>query len=197
MLPAAVPEASIFTYDWNANYFEDAPVQAMLGHADNLLAHVAENRNSFSNRPIIFVASCFGGLVLAEALSRADQSSNPYHHVLLSTVGIVFLATPFQGTDAHKEAQWQVVVGGIMGEQTSDRLVRDLNRRHDFVLQRAQKFAEVTNADSVRLPLHCFYEIKKTEILKRFLPSTWAAKFSTRFTNKIVCLSNPTTVIKS
>ncbi|SCO84734.1 uncharacterized protein FRV6_08861 [Fusarium oxysporum] len=25
MLPATVPEARIFTYDWNANYFQDAP----------------------------------------------------------------------------------------------------------------------------------------------------------------------------
>ena len=70
MLPAAVPEATVFTYDWNADYFEDAPVQALLGHADSLLAHVKENR-SHSKRPIISIVSCFGGLVLAEALTRA------------------------------------------------------------------------------------------------------------------------------
>jgi hypothetical protein len=152
MPPAAVPDASIFTYDWNANYFEDAPVQTLLGHADSLLAHTKGIQSS-SNRPIIFVASCFGGLVLAEALTRAAQEGSPYRQVLFSTVGIVFLATPFHGADAHREAQWHVVVAGIMGEQTSDRLVRDLDRRHDFVLQRVQKFAEVANADSLRLPL--------------------------------------------
>jgi hypothetical protein len=65
MLPAAIPEARIFTYDWNANYFENAPVQMLLGHADNLLAHVIGEQGSTS-RPIIFIASCFGGLVLAE-----------------------------------------------------------------------------------------------------------------------------------
>jgi len=65
MLPAAVPQASIYTYDWNANYFKDAPVQTLLGHADNLLGLLAvEGRGS--ERPIIFVASCFGGLILAE-----------------------------------------------------------------------------------------------------------------------------------
>ncbi|RYO74782.1 hypothetical protein DL766_009322 [Monosporascus sp. MC13-8B] len=37
MLPAVVPEARIFTYDWDANYFENAPVQTLLGHADKLL----------------------------------------------------------------------------------------------------------------------------------------------------------------
>lgn len=188
MLPAAVPEATIFTYDWNANYFEDAPVQTLLGHADALLAHAKENQSS-SKRPIIFVASCFGGLVLAEALTRAAQEGSPYRQVLLSTAGIVFLATPFQGADARKEAQWQVIIGGIMGEDTSDRLVHDLDREHDFVLQRVQKFAEVINADSIRLPVHCFYETKKTEILRRVLSSGLAAKLSTRFTHKIVRLS--------
>ncbi|KAK4232893.1 hypothetical protein C8A03DRAFT_39449, partial [Achaetomium macrosporum] len=65
MLPAALPEARIFTYDWNANYFGDAPVQTLLGHADVLLGLVSEGRGS-QTRPIIFVASCFGGLILAE-----------------------------------------------------------------------------------------------------------------------------------
>ena len=54
MLPAHIPEARIFTYDWNANYFEDAPVQTLFGHADVLLALVTENQVS-KKRPIIFI----------------------------------------------------------------------------------------------------------------------------------------------
>ncbi|KAK3370961.1 hypothetical protein B0T24DRAFT_303415 [Lasiosphaeria ovina] len=65
MLPAALPDAHIFTYDWNANYAEGAPVQTLLGHADMLLGCITEGRGS-QTRPIIFVASCFGGLILAE-----------------------------------------------------------------------------------------------------------------------------------
>lgn len=71
MLPAAIPEARIFTYDWNANYFEDAPVQTLLGHADTLLGHIREYTGS-EIRPIIFVASCFGGLVVAEVRKTAQ-----------------------------------------------------------------------------------------------------------------------------
>jgi len=65
MLPAALPTARIFTYDWNANYFAHAPAQTLLGHADTLLGLIAEGRGS-QTRPIIFIASCFGGLILAE-----------------------------------------------------------------------------------------------------------------------------------
>ncbi|KAM3077881.1 hypothetical protein ACMFMF_004300 [Clarireedia jacksonii] len=185
MLPAIVPEARIYTYDWDANCFQDAPVQTMLGHADNLLACVAGERAS-QDRPIIFVASCFGGLVLAEAICRAAQEGSPYHHVLLSTVGAVFLATPFSGSEAAKQAQWLVAVKGIMGEQSSDQLVRDLEEKHDFVRQRVQNFTEIANAESVRLPVRCFFETKKTELLRKLLTKSLAARLSSRRTYKIL-----------
>ncbi len=37
MLPNVIPEARVFTYDYNANYHVDAPVETLLGHADTLL----------------------------------------------------------------------------------------------------------------------------------------------------------------
>ncbi|KAK0741212.1 P-loop containing nucleoside triphosphate hydrolase protein [Schizothecium vesticola] len=178
MLPAALPEARIFTYDWNANYFEDAPVQTLLGHADTLLRLiVAEGRGS-QTRPIIFIASCFGGLLLAEAINRAAQEGSAYRHILLSTVGVVFLATPFRGSDAAKQAQWQVVVGGIMGEQASKRLIDALNKSDRELGKLTQSFAELARRDSIQLPLHCFYETKQTEMLRRLLSPSWATRFS-------------------
>lgn len=68
MLPAAIPQARIYTYDWNAKVFDHAPVQALLGHADNLLGLItAERTRESPGRPLLFVASCFGGLVATEA----------------------------------------------------------------------------------------------------------------------------------
>ncbi|ROT38618.1 hypothetical protein SODALDRAFT_339955 [Sodiomyces alkalinus F11] len=70
-----------------------------------------------------------------------------------------------------------------MGEDTSDRLVQDLDRKHDLVLQRVQKFAEVIDADSIRLPVYCFYETKKTEIVRPIsrrtcaVPGHWTVPF--------------------
>ncbi|VBB80786.1 Putative protein of unknown function [Podospora comata] len=185
MLPAALPKARIYTYDWNANYFENAPVQTLLGHADTLLGLIAEGRGS-QTRPIIFVASCFGGLILAEAIIRAAQEGSAYKHILLSTVGIVFLATPFQGSDAAKQARWQVLVKGIMGEQASDKLIQDLEQKHDFVHQRVQKFAEIANAKAVQLPLSCFFETRKTEMLRRILSPRWAKRLPWSVTRKIL-----------
>ncbi|KAI1662977.1 hypothetical protein F4813DRAFT_384552 [Daldinia decipiens] len=118
MLPAAVPDARIYTYDWNAKVFDNAPVQTLLGHADNLLSLVAAEHGT-SGRPILFIASCFGGLVLAEAICRAAQEGNEYRQMLRSTIGIVFLATPFSGTNAADSTSWLVIVKGIMGKNLS------------------------------------------------------------------------------
>ncbi|RDW64629.1 hypothetical protein BP6252_10280 [Coleophoma cylindrospora] len=183
MLPAAIPEARIFTYDWNANYFKDAPVTRLLGHADTLLALVRE-RLCPDSRPIIFIGSCFGGLILAQAIIRASEDKSPYESILRSTVGAVFLATPFRGSDAAKEAQWQVVVGGIMGKQTSTELVDDLNQKDRELRTLTQVFAEIAGRSSTRLSIHCFYETKSTEMLKHFLSSNWARKISTVFRSK-------------
>lgn len=66
MLPKAVPEARIFTYDWDASFFKDAPVQTLFGHATTLLNDLVAEYRGAKIRPIIFVASCFGGLVVAK-----------------------------------------------------------------------------------------------------------------------------------
>lgn len=37
MLPSVIPDARIFTYDWNANYDHNSSADILLGHADGLL----------------------------------------------------------------------------------------------------------------------------------------------------------------
>lgn len=79
-----------------------------------------------------------------------------------------------------------MLVAGIMGEQGSDQLIQDLEQKHDFVRQRIQKFTEIANAEAVRLPLYCFFEMKKTEMLRRILSRGWAKKLTERVMKKIV-----------
>ena len=59
-----------------------------------------------------------------------------------------------------------MLVAGIMGEQASDQLLQDLEQKHDFVRQQVQKLTEIANADTVRLTLYCFFETRKTEMLR-------------------------------
>jgi len=103
----------------------------------------------------------------------------------------VFLGTPFRGSDAAEQAQWQVVVGGIMGEQASGDLISALNSSDKELYKLTRSFAETAWRDSVQLPVCCFYETKKTEMLRRYLPPTWAKLVSSAMgskTYRIVCV---------
>jgi hypothetical protein len=53
---------------------------------------------------MLFIASCFGGLLLLRALilSSLDENSK----LCQTLAGIIFLATPFQGTSFKRVARW-------------------------------------------------------------------------------------------
>jgi len=75
MLPKRFPTARIFTCDWPADLFEQPGfVQKMIDEFARLLLagikgrHLATNDQPGRERPIVFVASCLGGIILAKAL---------------------------------------------------------------------------------------------------------------------------------
>jgi hypothetical protein len=98
----------------------------------------------------------------------------------------VFLATPWRGSRAAPAAQWRVVVSGIMGANTSDTLVRDLDAKSGVLEDLVRIFAENANASWLKLPIHCFYETGKTEILRSLVNRNVASALSTSYTKMIV-----------
>ncbi|KAM5357609.1 hypothetical protein ACJZ2D_016088 [Fusarium nematophilum] len=191
MLPSVVPEASIYTYDWNAHYLYDARALDVRSHATSLLALVSEHQQvgqQPGRRPIIFIASCFGGLVLIDAINHAAIKNSPYRNVLVATAGCVFLATPFQGSDGSAQARWRMLVENIVGTGPgpSDVLVQALDRDHENLIGRAQLFAVTANADWLRLPVYCFFENMRTELLRRYVWFFCIRFLSTPVTHKLL-----------
>lgn len=103
MLPSRVERVRIFTYDWAADLLQPSDlVQMSEGEFAALLFEEIYNRVQIAgdparreDRPIIFIASCLGGIVLVKALMG---SGTAHQSVRKATRGIVFLATPFRGT---------------------------------------------------------------------------------------------------
>lgn len=220
MLPAAVPEARIYTYNWDADYLHDAPAQNLRDHAATLLTLISEHRRheqTPEKRPIIFIASCFGGLVLIEvtsfrpflyllqchvltdacqAINQAATQDSRYRDILLSVVGCVFLATPFQGSDASSHATWQVTIEGILGRGPgpSEVLVRALNTDHEELTGRARLFALTANANWLRLPVCCFFETKRSELLQRYVSRRWTSWLPIPKDYRLVCRVLPSSI---
>ncbi|KAI0868210.1 hypothetical protein GGS24DRAFT_494731 [Hypoxylon argillaceum] len=85
MLPREVGPARIFTCDWPADPLETSDiVQATnqvhaRGFLDGLRRHFSHaNDTAQTSRPLLFIASCLGGIILMQALVEADNVKSDY-----------------------------------------------------------------------------------------------------------------------
>ena len=68
MLPAVLPQARIWTYDYNSScYSDNAQEVDVLGLGTVLFEILLGARDEgVGERPLIFIGSCFGGIVVAQ-----------------------------------------------------------------------------------------------------------------------------------
>ncbi|KAK3348603.1 hypothetical protein B0T25DRAFT_623733 [Lasiosphaeria hispida] len=174
MLPATVPNARIFTYNWRAEFSKDAVELTLRDHAEAFLLDLRafrEKKREPARRPVVFITSCFGGLVVVKALTiAASAGGKEYSFLRLATVGIAFLGTPFKGTPAERLAQLLVAYEGLMGEQASTTLIKDLKTSTGVLDDLVSQFMRETHQPGYYLPLHCFYEMHSTNLSRKILP---------------------------
>ncbi|QPC62822.1 hypothetical protein HYE67_005053 [Fusarium culmorum] len=190
MLPSSMPHARILTYDWNANYDSTASSDGFLGHADTLLDRIYVNREELSRLqiPLIFVASCFSGLLLAQALVRATERYHPrgqkYRQVVDFTVGVAFLGTPFLGSwdTGYTVADLRVAVaiesGGEYNRELMEYLRQGTAESPGPLDALVQRFAEMIHHEDFKFGQVCFYETRHTNLsaYREKLPKAYAAR---------------------
>ncbi|KAK0754456.1 hypothetical protein B0T18DRAFT_37303 [Schizothecium vesticola] len=181
MLPRRFSTARIFTCDWPAALFEQPGfVQKMIDEFARLLLAGIEGRPTATNdqpgrdRPIVFVASCLGGIILAKALVMA---SGEYESVKRATRGIVFLATPFQGTSFQNVATWAEPALKLWAS------IRDKNVSHLLKLTKStfdldelvRNFTTLCLDNDLKGGLFTFYETGKSSLPRKIAP--WLPAF--------------------
>ncbi|CAG1970801.1 unnamed protein product [Fusarium graminearum] len=176
MLPKFMPESRILTYQWNANYEISASSDRFSGHAKTLLQDLHADRSDEGRKdcPIIFIASCFGGLLLAQALVIASHPSEPGHSqdnlILRHTIGAVFLGTPFGGswaTGSHM-AQVRYKTALASGTECSRGLIELLRQGTTNcpspLDDLANQFGNLIHSDKYKFPVMCVYETRHTDL---------------------------------
>ncbi|KAM0278413.1 hypothetical protein ACHAQH_005168 [Verticillium albo-atrum] len=175
MLPKTVKQADIWTCDWQAHLFSP-PGQApkrLEELARDLLAtleaHLRQRTipSSAPCRQILFIASCFGGILLLKTIILSSREDSL---LLKALSGIIFLATPFQGTSFKRLATWAKPILALWAksrhqeptpllallEEASpeiDTLVRDFTRLWKHQISKCQVFT--------------FYELRNTNLLSK------------------------------
>ncbi|KAI0182207.1 pfs domain-containing protein [Xylaria flabelliformis] len=172
MLSREVGSARIFTCDWPSDLFERSGYRQKTfdEFAGLLFTKLAEHHSKDKERPILFIASCFGGILLLKAL--VDHT--PPNHSLRSAVrGIVFLATPFSGTSFRDVAEWAVpglrAWAFIRAEKLSN-LLYETELYRELAQLRSGFTAFCYDIDLPREHLAAFYELGESSLTRKVIP---------------------------
>lgn len=100
MLPSELPKARIMTFGYDSLWAGSNPIKTDVRDiAESFLKALIAEREDCPDRPLIFIAHCFGGLVVQRLLLRANQRADT-RHICDVTAGVIFLGTPHRGTEA-------------------------------------------------------------------------------------------------
>lgn len=150
MLPSKVEGVRIFTCDWPSDLLQPSDlVQKTEEELARLLFEDIRRRvpatSDQVDRPILFIASCLGGIILMKALVGAGET---YHSVRRATRGIVFLATPFRGTSFRKVEAWAKRGLGVPGFDPRPTSQQPARQRDGIDLQGRRTRTQVHSAVS-------------------------------------------------
>ncbi|KAI0413532.1 ARM repeat-containing protein [Xylaria grammica] len=183
MLPREISTARIFTCDWPAPLLESPHfVQktidefarvlliGILGRNSEKYRNSQQGRTHENNRPIVFIASCLGGLILIRALAIAEKE---YPSIANATWGIIFLATPFKGTsytDIPKAAEKALEIQASINGRLLSKLL-ELTKR-DIKLEKMESdFASFCSSRNGLLSkITTFYETGTTSLPRKIFP---------------------------
>ncbi|KAM0424167.1 hypothetical protein ACHAPT_010536 [Fusarium lateritium] len=181
MLPARVQRVRIFTCDWPADLFQDldSTPWTVEEFARRLLAGIQSMRQALAadgqakDRPILFIASCLGGIILMKALVMADNPQGDYISIRKATCGIVFLATPFRGTAFQDVAAWaepMLKAWASLRRRSVTQLLSSVKGSTFDLEELVRTFTRLCQDKYHPCQVHTFYEKKVTILQSKVLP---------------------------
>lgn len=189
MLPNIDKGVRIFTCDWPAAIFQKSTSimmtlkefgRLLLAGVKNMRVKYKQLSGKETERPILFIASCLGGIILMEALLMADHEESNYFSIRKATGGVVFLATPFRGTAFQDVANWAVPIlrtQASLQSKTVSTLLDTVKGSTPELEELVRSFTRTCQNHQSPCQVFTFYEKKKTILLRKALPKGLAKRF--------------------
>ncbi|KAF1842273.1 uncharacterized protein K460DRAFT_345969 [Cucurbitaria berberidis CBS 394.84] len=143
-LPTVMPHAQIMTFGYDSSLLLSHSEGTIEDFARDLLNRLWMMRQSpeTKNRPLIFVAHSLGGIVVKKALILAHENNLQYGNILSSTIGIVFMGTPHDGSNI---VNWTSFLRNAVQIMSGTQLVRtdlikELSRHSPTLLNISKSF---------------------------------------------------------
>ncbi|KAJ6256416.1 hypothetical protein Dda_8917 [Drechslerella dactyloides] len=137
----------IFTYAWDANTFHDASNSAFKARAEALLQNIHYTRH--------------------KALLLAEKARFPtWQRILDGTKGIVFLGTPFRGSEGVDAAKFRVIVANLLGHGlNSQLLLKVIDKEPGNLQELTDEFVRLASDKAEPIPITMFYETEKSDVM--------------------------------
>lgn len=115
------------------------------------------------DRNIIFIAHCFGGIVIEKAILKALVNDSIQDRSLLAHIsGIVLLGTPHRGSASAGLANIVAAIASYFNCGQKSSILESVGRDSQMLADTVREFAR--KAVHLQLRIHCFYEERETDI---------------------------------
>jgi len=165
MLPAVAPDARIMRYGYQSHWFgEGAMRQNASTVAQRLLVALRRKRKECAFRPLIFIAHCFGGLVVLKALLDAWQDEREWPGVFVSTTGLIFFGTPFRGASGMSLVEMlEAARSEYHDDDIQPGILDILQPGNEFLQDVVDQFGKTRRLEN-KAHVSCFYELKSSNV---------------------------------
>lgn len=154
----------IMTYGYDSNVhnlLSNASMATIRHHSDSLLHCLKTERSMCRERPLVFVAHSLGGLIVKDAVHKADNSID-YSDIGKHTKAILFFGTPHHGSaDADFGGAVAKILAMVPGTKTTNPYIVKQLQPSDISLQDLEdNFSTLAAKRRAENPIHiaCFYE---------------------------------------
>ncbi|KAK2589758.1 hypothetical protein QQS21_012564 [Conoideocrella luteorostrata] len=162
MLPAVVPKSRIMAYHYDSKWHSQAPKTRLQLCGEDLIRNLHSFRNAPRDRPIIFVGHSLGGNVIQHALLYAD-SEREFTYLPNLVTGLVFLGSPFRGSEMQRYASFAARIMFLAGSHTG--IIDDLGYDSPATTDKLHSFCRLR--ERMCIPVSCFFELYATNYGKR------------------------------
>ncbi|KAI9856990.1 MAG: hypothetical protein M1824_005022 [Vezdaea acicularis] len=165
MLPAAVSNTRILRYGYESQWFGDNAISTKVPIiAKRLLEQLKLLRVNCPDRPLIFIAHCFGGLVVLKTIVEAKRAHLKWPGIYTSTVGMMFFGTPFRGAGGMDQTTMlKAALSQYAEEQIQIANLNILAPGNEMLVDLMDTFME-TRQEKHKTPVVCFFEQKRSNV---------------------------------
>ncbi|KAJ8125223.1 hypothetical protein O1611_g8416 [Lasiodiplodia mahajangana] len=177
------PKSRVLLYKYQSAWTGALKVkQFMANIAMALLISLQSEREKCQRRPIVFIGHSsaliglgraiadldvtVGGLVIAKAITIADQRRDKFPIMFEAIAAAAFFGTPFGGAPVASVAAMYAYAAEKIGLATSSKLLDLMKEGDEGLRELKHEFMRLVGKISPKIELFCFYEEKPTDFSK-------------------------------